>query len=507
MYWVSQNPPPAHLFLISGDRDFANILHRLRLSNYNILLSSPNSAPGVLCSAASIMWQWNALVRGEDLNGKHFNQPPDGPYGSWYGHYRLPLEDPFAVTEQSSCSQLGDLSESGSEDTLRPVPEEVVKQLQHILKSYPDGTNITDLRRELANANVALDRDLYGYQKFSRFLLSMPHIMKIKSLGDGRFSIKRVDSKYYDSADDNPSTTSSHVTSNEDLNQNISSKGAGPEEVKLSVSAPKVHVQEPLRNLENFPDPTNKLEEPLKTVPDPFLEKAKSAKVQTDPLEKLPESLNHVEMKSLNHMEIPSEKVPDNPLTIETVDGDEVTNSLPCSSQKQDPVSKVGFLTRIWRKWIRAKDGGPMEKNVEKLDACATSTDSNMKTEETDSNIVESSGACDDPVGVAENLSSRNEEMTDERVTRSCEVDDRSSRRPSFSKQIINWCNIWCSEEPSDPIKISNDEKNFIGGDNTEENSIFSAESFWNEIVTFIDTPKGSDVVERSMTRYVLVLA
>ncbi|KAE9448945.1 hypothetical protein C3L33_19157, partial [Rhododendron williamsianum] len=97
MYWVSQNPPPAHLFLISGDRDFAGTLHRLRLNNYNILLASPETAPSVLCSAASIMWHWNALVKGENLTGKYFNQPPDGPYGSWYGHYRVPLEDPFAV--------------------------------------------------------------------------------------------------------------------------------------------------------------------------------------------------------------------------------------------------------------------------------------------------------------------------------------------------------------------------------------------------------------------------
>ncbi|XP_031264225.1 uncharacterized protein LOC116122522 [Pistacia vera] len=46
-----------------------------------------------------VQWHWNSLVRGENLTGKHFNQPPDGPYGSWYGHYKVPLEDPFSVVE------------------------------------------------------------------------------------------------------------------------------------------------------------------------------------------------------------------------------------------------------------------------------------------------------------------------------------------------------------------------------------------------------------------------
>ncbi|KAJ7945292.1 40S ribosomal protein S10-1 [Quillaja saponaria] len=100
MCWVSQNPPPAHLFLISGDRDFAGVLHRLRMNNYNILLASPESAPDALCCAASIMWHWNALVRGENLTGKHYNNPPDGPFFSWYGHDKVTLEDPFAARGQ-----------------------------------------------------------------------------------------------------------------------------------------------------------------------------------------------------------------------------------------------------------------------------------------------------------------------------------------------------------------------------------------------------------------------
>ena len=169
MYWVSQNPPPAHLFLISGDRDFASILHRLRMSNYNVLLASPGTASGVLCSAASIMWNWNALVRGENLTGKHFNQPPDGPYGSWYGHFKVPLEDPFSVVEQPSSPQAEELSEPGLDSKLRPIPRIVMRQIRHILNLYPKGVSITELRSELGKSNVKIDKDFYGYRKFSHF--------------------------------------------------------------------------------------------------------------------------------------------------------------------------------------------------------------------------------------------------------------------------------------------------------------------------------------------------
>ncbi|KAI4997397.1 hypothetical protein ZWY2020_052739 [Hordeum vulgare] len=99
VYWIAQNPPPAHFFLISGDKHFANILHRLRMSNYNILLACPSTEPSILCSAATIMWPWEALVKGEGFTRKHFNQPPDGLSCSWYGNYRGALDDPFQKAE------------------------------------------------------------------------------------------------------------------------------------------------------------------------------------------------------------------------------------------------------------------------------------------------------------------------------------------------------------------------------------------------------------------------
>ncbi|CAM0874594.1 unnamed protein product [Alopecurus aequalis] len=97
--WIAQNPPPAHFFLITGNKQFANILHRLRMSNYNVLLACPDTEASILCSAATVMWPWDALIKGGGFSPKHFNQPPDGLSGSWYGHYRGALDDPFLEAE------------------------------------------------------------------------------------------------------------------------------------------------------------------------------------------------------------------------------------------------------------------------------------------------------------------------------------------------------------------------------------------------------------------------
>ncbi|CAI0555210.1 unnamed protein product [Linum tenue] len=206
MDWVSQNPPPAHLFLISSDRDFASCLHRLRMNNYNILLAAKEGAPSVLCSAASIMWHWNDLLNGENLAGKYFNQPPDGPYGSWYGHYKLPLEDPFSVPEPTPAPvpvpapaplPLPPKVEEPV-DSIRPIPKAVMKQIRQILCSHPQGITITDLRAELLNSNLAIDKEFYGHKKFSRFLLAMPQVLKLQSKGDGRFLVRAVPGRAHD---------------------------------------------------------------------------------------------------------------------------------------------------------------------------------------------------------------------------------------------------------------------------------------------------------------------
>ncbi|KAG2300704.1 hypothetical protein Bca52824_037176 [Brassica carinata] len=227
MCWVSQNPPPAHVFLISTDEAFAGVLHRLRMSNYNVLLSSKSSssapAPGVLCSAASIMWDWEGLVKGDNgVTAKYFNQPPDGPYNSWYGHYRVPLLDPFSTTTSEVVSEF-----SSSSVKARVVPKEVVDKIRVVLSLFPKGLSVSELRSELIKSNVAIDKDYYGHKSFARFLQSMPDVFQVNRASDGLFVVRAVAEKAIPKRlDSNPGLSSSAV--DEKINEKVSANASTP---------------------------------------------------------------------------------------------------------------------------------------------------------------------------------------------------------------------------------------------------------------------------------------
>ncbi|TYI32315.1 hypothetical protein ES332_A04G051300v1 [Gossypium tomentosum] len=67
------------------------------MNNYNVLLATLDSTPSVLCRAATIKWNWNTLLKGENLIRRHYKHPPDGPYGCWYDDYKRLLDDPLLV--------------------------------------------------------------------------------------------------------------------------------------------------------------------------------------------------------------------------------------------------------------------------------------------------------------------------------------------------------------------------------------------------------------------------
>ncbi|KAL6219652.1 hypothetical protein ACLB2K_007411 [Fragaria x ananassa] len=64
LFWAVDNPAPANYLLISGDRDFSNALHQLRMRRYNILLAQPHKASAPLIAAAKSVWLWTSLSAG-----------------------------------------------------------------------------------------------------------------------------------------------------------------------------------------------------------------------------------------------------------------------------------------------------------------------------------------------------------------------------------------------------------------------------------------------------------
>ncbi|XP_010544938.1 PREDICTED: uncharacterized protein LOC104817439 [Tarenaya hassleriana] len=84
LFWAVDNSAPANFMLISGDRDFSNALHQLRMRRYNILLAQPQKASAALVAAAKTVWLWtNLVVGGPPLSrGESSQLVPNGRFPS-----------------------------------------------------------------------------------------------------------------------------------------------------------------------------------------------------------------------------------------------------------------------------------------------------------------------------------------------------------------------------------------------------------------------------------------
>ncbi|KAL1215440.1 hypothetical protein V5N11_021867 [Cardamine amara subsp. amara] len=426
MCWVTQNPPPAHLFLISSDSDFANVLHRLRMNNYNILLAGNEKAtPDVLCSAASIMWDWDALVRGKDSAGKHFNQPPDGPYNSWYGHYRTPLLDPFAssstttttTTKQISCTSVKteDLCESKSNPNpvyvkaSRPIPKEVVKKIGLTLSCYPNGTSITELRQQLTKRNVSLGKDFYGYKSFSRFLLAMPKILQVVPVRDGMFSIHAV-------------------------NQGMDNKASS-----LKLSSENLEVV----SVEEMPRKMKQNDEDVK------VESQSQASSQEC-------VLNH-------KMDVKAEDEPVKENQLALNDADDVS-----SSEEKD-----GFFRKLNRLWF-----GSPEMEVEHLE----------EKKGISGNGDEGKGVVSEGNVIDKELESR---MASSTYSESAEEVKADTEIGLLSRVVKRFTFSW-----GRPTELSN-----AAATGSQVDDLLAKHSFWKDVESFINSPRGFVVVYHSRSR------
>ncbi|KAI4345138.1 hypothetical protein L6164_012293 [Bauhinia variegata] len=537
MYWVSQNPPPAHLFLISGDRDFAGILHRLRMSNYNILLASPERAPNVLCSAATIMWHWSSLVKGENLAGKRYNYPPDGPYGSWYGHHKVPLEDPFLASEQSTSSQSEEISETTTDTKLRPVPKAIVKRIQNILNSYPKGLSLSDLRAELAKTDVILDKDYYGHKKFSRLLLSMPQIVQIRVGPDSQFCVRSTSQKYPETIDCSvvPSTS---VVNGREWDPLATSKLNG-EEKNLTQDADDLPSMIPYHEQsgENIPQ---KVERPAsqgksvggedipQKVEQPTLQgKSIGEFVDGKSFPSSPEI--HARQPPPNEVQHPSPVV-EKAMELDVANTQVTENQLPPINKEEISRTKVGFFKRTWRKLtgneifgsenvtpnILGKDSRSGDYSAEQsngmIEKNGFSVDRTIKSEAEDKyekpTKKEADAGCQIP-----GSSPIDESVVKRKASESSEIhSDNSIETRGFFCWIGSWWPFWKQGRKSDELN-TNQIKMIDHSEEPEspkldqavshikKPELFSSSSFWSDVKSFLFTSKGSVLVSQSKSR------
>ncbi|KAB2005035.1 hypothetical protein ES319_D11G242000v1 [Gossypium barbadense] len=495
LYWVSQNPPPAHLFLISGDRDFASILHRLRMSNYNILLATSDSAPSVLCGAASIMWNWNALLKGENLTGKHYNHPPDGPYGSWYGHCKGPLDDPFLV-EQPACTQTEEFSESCSDSVPRTVPKAVIKHIRQILNSYPNGISIMDLRSELKKSNVSLDKNFYGYKKFSCFLSSMPHILRLQSERDGNYLIHGIFPKAGEPSKTSPCLSTGPVCRTGD-ELTVSSRSSGDGRRVDSGLNEK-------SRLHHFPE-VNSGVAPGKIQPSPSangnLVKVNAEKPQEEVQQPLP-----VDQKTTE------------------ASNDQVPESLHNHVLEQDSASKGSFIRKVWQRWFGGSDytrAGKDHDNLAGKDYHLPGKpgDSADITEKQNNNplkkFIDVSSdregmkvECEEKSHVVPYSltisSSSNDSTFDTKATDEAS-ENPSGKRAGLFNWIASWCKFWRSSKDSEVSSDQSYEKLNQTNTNILKHEVFKQGSFWEDMEILIDSLRGSLFVTQSRTREEMV--
>ncbi|KAG1369805.1 putative Limkain-b1 [Cocos nucifera] len=509
VYWVSQNPPPVHFFLISGDRDFANILHRLRMSNYNILLASTDTAPGVLCSAATIMWPWSALVKGENISVKHFNHPPDGLYGSWYGHHKGVLDDPFSGMEQAANSQPDEYMESVSEAKPRPIPKAVVNGIRQVLSWYPEGINLSDLRIELKRNNIPIDKDFFGHKKFSHLLCSMPNVVRFIPPAPGENQPVAIGTQRRVSESVEPSPKlAKDIEISDGKGHAISRNG------KTSELSPPTTISEPSPNQK---------------------ETDANARIGTSTVPQGHEGVVEGRFERLWKISIGSE--PSNAEPSPSSKGTDVNTFVGASTSQQQNAALVeeGLFRRIWKTLSGSRGGHSKDKNGTMHGAdSATREDSNedvasvcscKHSEKPKSEEKKAARPKNDPsglmgCGLSSSDASKSHAM-DKTVEPLEEHIGAADMRMGFFSWMASWWRSWKygAKGQEDSVasirEVLDNEERIVQSESVktltddscrpEAHDLFSKVYFWDALESFLLASKGSDIILKSRTRGQLV--
>ncbi|CAN6289329.1 unnamed protein product [Urochloa humidicola] len=126
LFWAFDNPPPGNYLLISGDQDLSDLLHRLRMKRYDILLvRPPNGSSQALAAAAKKVWLWENLTAGELL----LPEPP--PARSVLGcKLNVNSSDTLKFSQSKVCSEYGKGDSNGkaaNQNRAKPTQKYVKK--------------------------------------------------------------------------------------------------------------------------------------------------------------------------------------------------------------------------------------------------------------------------------------------------------------------------------------------------------------------------------------------
>nr|GMD03513.1 Meiosis arrest female protein [Ipomoea batatas] len=144
LFWAVDNPAPANYLLISGDRDFSNALHQLRMRRYNILLAQPQKASAALVAAAKTVWLWTSLsAGGPPLTNSESKQFVNSSYGN-FSSCDTPL---LPVSESSQLNQ--------SVDTLNESVYSGSQKFSNFGRGTDTKYKVKQMRRNMTQPNMS----------------------------------------------------------------------------------------------------------------------------------------------------------------------------------------------------------------------------------------------------------------------------------------------------------------------------------------------------------------
>lgn len=462
VYWVAQNPPPAHFFLITSDKDFANILHRLRMSNYNVLLASnSNQLSGVLCSAATIMWPWAELIKGENITPRHYNHPPDGFYGSWYGQYKGVLDDPFQNSIQHVKSEPEESTHLKPEVKIRPISRVVLNGIRNVLHSYPEGLSLSELREELKRKNIILDKDYYGYKKFSKFIASLSNIVQLIPNTSMVVDKRLTESVNPSSKPSNTQTCEIKMKSKKEPQTNVSEENS-----TLVLATPVIKSEEIIS----------------KDVPTEV----------------------HIAVDNVNHSPKPSETETINSNLKPKKDpqsnvGNVIAEELLTNVELDKLGKKEGLFKRIWTTLTSSRSDKPDTVSINDT----TSSEGALKT-----NAISTTTTEEDAVKLKKHSLNSSESVGKEKNTaqpeRLNEVSD--SKMGLFSNLAKWWQLIVYGNNSHEEISVGiHPEADARKKHVKITHELFSRSDFWDDIESFLLTSSGANLIFMSISRDQLI--
>lgn len=522
------------------------------MSNYNVLLACPSKATSALCSAATIMWPWDALVRGEDFSPKRFNHPPDGLHGSWYGHYKGALDDPFLVkasedpigapSDSQHCAVPSDIklcsippikAPSDSEhcslpsDTLRPIPKPVTDAILKALSSYPKGISLSVLRGKLIGNGISLGTDFFGHKKFSSLLQSLPNIVKFieSPPGDTQTYVTAVNKRPLQNGHRSSKTLSSVQCNVRENNPTRTAHDDKKHQSLMSTSHPEVNSNPPSssQSIDRSRSFAETVDENPSTLP-----------VSSSPSDVLSEDQNTPTESPAKHREVDERTTPG-------------TSS---SSVVENSVNKDGFFKRIWILWNgseNAKSDGSQNcesTSAEVVDDLQTSLQEHnaghhlkllKRVHETSSkndrsDVTDSSGA------LIANLSISPDSDHSEKIKRDppINVNREPFSRPAsasmgeartkddtseMNRGLLSWASRWwtfgktnadnsaTSRNVTDEPRVDSSEEfesknaSTCGSGKEVSNEIFTKPHMWFVLEQHLSRPLGSELVLKAKTR------